>query len=75
MALVVHLLTERCKGCSLCIEICQAEVLVLSGEKNKAGYRVPEVKKIEACLGCAMCEILCPEFAIWISREEKEILP
>ena len=66
----IHVMEERCKGCSICIEICQARVLERSADANAQGFNYPLVKDAEACLGCGMCEMLCPDFAIWIDVDE-----
>ena len=70
----IHTLEERCKGCLICIDICQAEVLRLSDDVNKNGYHFPLIANIEACIGCAMCEMFCPDLAIWVTSDEKETI-
>jgi len=70
----IHTLKERCKGCLICVELCQAEVLGVSDEVNKNGYHYPYVKKIEACIHCGMCEMFCPDFAIWVTSKEEEAI-
>jgi len=67
----VHIIKERCKGCSFCVEYCPVDVLELSTEYNKKGYHPPIVKNPEACVNCGLCEMLCPEFAIWSTLKEK----
>lgn len=68
----VHTLKERCKGCLICVELCQADVLGVSEEVNRNGHHFPCVKEPEACINCGMCEMFCPDLAIWVtSREEK----
>lgn len=62
----VYVIENRCKGCGVCVEVCQADVLEKSLEINDQGYNFPVVKNAEACLGCGMCEMLCPDFAIYI---------
>jgi len=69
----VFILKERCKGCAICVEICQAEVLELSEEKNIHGYLIPLVIHPEACLNCGLCEMFCPDFAIWATIETEEV--
>ncbi len=63
----VHIIKERCKGCGICIEICQASVLEISEELNTNGYHPPVAKNPEACINCGMCEMFCPDFAIWVT--------
>lgn len=71
----INVVTERCKGCGICIEVCQAEVLQKSTDANAQGFSFPEVKDAEACLGCGMCEMLCPDFAIYVSVIETPEMP
>ncbi|MFQ5599689.1 MAG: 4Fe-4S dicluster domain-containing protein [Candidatus Krumholzibacteriia bacterium] len=70
----VHILEERCKGCSFCVEFCPCDVLALSDRFNIKGYHPPDIVAPEACTGCHLCELLCPEFAIGIEESEyKEV--
>ncbi|MFH1941692.1 MAG: 4Fe-4S binding protein [bacterium] len=68
----IHTVEDRCKGCLICIEICQADVLAVSDSANRYGKSYPLVVKQEACIGCGMCEMFCPDFAIWVTSEEVE---
>lgn len=47
-----------CKGCTICVEFCPKDVLVMN-RMDKV-----EVKAIESCTKCLRCEQLCPDFAI-----------
>jgi 2-oxoglutarate ferredoxin oxidoreductase subunit delta len=69
----IHIIKDRCKGCSFCVEYCPKEVLEMSEEFNVKGYHPPQVKDEEACVHCQLCEMLCPDFAIFVvEKEEKE---
>lgn len=69
----VHIINERCKGCSFCVEYCPKNILELSSDYNEKGYHPPIVVEPENCVHCQLCEMLCPEFAIYvILRDEKE---
>lgn len=58
---------EWCKGCSICVDMCPQNVLVM----NKG---LPEVVNIDACTVCMLCEMRCPDFAITVTgvRRKKE---
>ncbi len=66
---VVHIITERCKGCGFCVEFCPREVLRTSNRHNSKGYFPPEVVQAVRCVRCSLCEVLCPEFAIYVLRD------
>lgn len=62
---------EKCKGCSLCIEECSANILVISNETiNTSGYHPATVTDQSKCTGCLKCAINCPEAIITVIREE-----
>lgn len=69
----VHVLSERCKGCSLCIEYCPTQVLELSIDYNFKGYRYPVIAETEEkhCVSCRFCEEVCPDFAIFVTVNEE----
>ena len=63
----VHVITERCKECSYCIEYCPRGVLEYSSDTNAKGYHYPVVAadKTSACIYCRFCDLICPELAIY----------
>ncbi len=72
----VHVIAERCKECSFCINYCPTQVLVYSEEINEKGYHYPIVAegKEQSCVHCKFCDLICPELAIYttqVSDEEK----
>ena len=71
MAVEINIIEERCKGCKICIEICQADVLDIAEEVNPNGYNLPCVKNLNKCNFCGLCEMLCPDFAIQVSKTEE----
>jgi 2-oxoglutarate ferredoxin oxidoreductase subunit delta len=65
----VTIASERCKGCSLCVEACPKNVLALSsGVLNQKGFHPAEAARPEACIGCAFCGIMCPDVCITVER-------
>ena len=66
----VHVIAERCKECSFCINYCPAEVLVYSDDVNAKGYHFPVVAedKASACIHCRFCDLICPELAIFTTE-------
>jgi len=69
MNVEVVVIRERCKGCGICVAVCQTEVLELSKEENSRGVPYPIAVKKEHCLNCGLCEMFCPDFAIWATSE------
>lgn len=73
----IHLISDRCKGCNLCIEFCPQHVLEESKDFNTKGYHLPKLVEIpgeKECVGCGYCSLICPEFSIFteiLSEEEK----
>ena len=74
MKVKVFILEERCKGCGICIEVCQPQVLELSEKTNTHGCRIPRVVRAEACLNCGLCEMLCPDFAVWATLDVEDVV-
>ncbi len=72
MTAEIHIINERCKGCKICVEVCQTKVLDITKEPNPSGYNPPYVKNLEDCTICGLCEMLCPDFAIQVSYIEEE---
>ena len=51
---------ELCKGCEFCVVACPPQVLVMSEEVNRSGYRYPQL--LPGCTGCRACLLVCPDF-------------
>ena len=56
----VEINVSWCKGCGLCVQYCNRDVLAMSG---------PLVRVVNAtkCSRCLLCEAICPDFAITIA--------
>ncbi|MFH1845944.1 MAG: ferredoxin family protein [Candidatus Omnitrophota bacterium] len=62
--------TEKCKGCSLCIDTCPKKLFKLTDKTNKRGLRYAEIANHEKCIACNLCVMMCPDCAIEIEVEE-----
>lgn len=60
--------TERCKGCSFCIEFCPKKTITLSDKLNIKGYFTAQLQENDQCTGCATCAVMCPEVAIEVYK-------
>ena len=60
--------TEECKGCEVCIEACQQNVLALSQLINNKGYNYCYMIHPESCNGCSNCAIVRPDTCISVYR-------
>ena len=68
----IHIIKERCKGCSFCVEYCPKDVFEMSEEFNTKGYHPPKITNPDDCVECHLCEMLCPEFAIYVTLKKDE---
>ena len=67
---------DRCKGCSICVEFCPKDILVLATDSfNAKGHRPIEVTVMEECTGCAICAVVCPDVVFTVYREPKKKKP
>ena len=69
----LHIDTERCKGCSYCVEFCPRKVLSMSSETGPKGYKLPQVGDSSKCLDCGFCQAICPEFAIKVATGSDKV--
>lgn len=62
---------DRCKGCGLCITVCQKNIIVMEETAtNRKGYHPATVRPedMEKCVGCASCAKICPDSIITVER-------
>lgn len=66
----IEIVTDRCKGCELCVSVCPKDCIVLDTEVvNVKG--VNPAKYVGGCIGCASCTLICPDVCIELYKEEK----
>jgi len=64
---------ERCKGCGLCIDVCQPGALALDAfHVNAMGHHPVMLVNPEACTSCAKCARMCPDAALSVFARPKE---
>jgi 2-oxoglutarate ferredoxin oxidoreductase subunit delta len=58
-----------CKGCGLCIGVCNKQIIVLDPDKiTDKGYRPAMLTDESQCTACANCALICPDVAITVER-------
>ena len=62
-------LTDKCKGCGLCVEVCPKKVLALATDKiNLKGHHPVEAVNPDSCISCAFCATMCPDCIIKVEK-------
>lgn len=57
--------SKTCAGCSVCVENCPVDCLLIEPPKFHGDIRtIAVLAEKEACLGCGMCAKVCPIQAI-----------
>jgi 2-oxoglutarate ferredoxin oxidoreductase subunit delta len=64
--------SERCKGCSLCVNVCPKNVLEITNKVNAKGHFPVFQARPEDCIKCTLCCIMCPDVAINIVETQEE---
>jgi 2-oxoglutarate ferredoxin oxidoreductase subunit delta len=64
---------ERCKGCGLCVDVCQPRSLELDASLvNAMGHHPARLVDPDSCTSCAKCARVCPDAALTIFARSKE---
>ena len=62
-------ITERCKGCGLCVGACPKGIVALLDDViNAKGYHPAGITDQEKCIGCAFCATMCPDCVIKVEK-------
>ncbi|NLT95338.1 MAG: ferredoxin family protein [Clostridia bacterium] len=64
----VKVLSQYCKCCQLCIEVCPQGGLKVGDKTNARGYNTVVPVNEEKCTGCTLCAIMCPDVAIEVYK-------
>jgi len=68
----LHIATDRCKGCELCVTECPKHVLALDRSTvNALGYHPVELTDAAACTSCALCARVCPDVVFTVYAPPK----
>jgi len=65
----VIVLSEYCKSCGLCVNICPKKVLAIGDKPNAKGYYAAVVTDESKCIGCALCGTVCPDLALEVYKK------
>lgn len=61
--------TDLCKGCGLCVDACNKNLVKQSSDKiNSKGYHPASVENMEECIACGMCATMCPDCVITVEK-------
>ena len=67
----INVLSEYCKSCGLCIDICPKQILKIGDKSNKKGYFAVECTDQSKCISCALCATVCPDVAIEVYKAKR----
>jgi 2-oxoglutarate ferredoxin oxidoreductase subunit delta len=66
----------RCKGCALCLSVCQQKLISLAQDQlNARGYHPAQFLDPKGgCTGCTLCAVICPDACITVYRSQKPVV-
>ena len=65
--------TERCKGCGLCVDVCEPHVLALDERGvNALGHHPVALTDPDGCTSCAKCARMCPDAVLTVLARPRE---
>ena len=75
MVIEIKIDSKKCKGCELCLSVCERDVIKMSQKTNEKSYRFAEVANETNCTACGSCFLICADVCIEIkkiARKEKK---
>ncbi len=70
----LHIATDFCKGCALCIAACTKGALALDESRvNALGYHPIRLIDAAACTSCALCARVCPDCVMTVFAPPKAL--
>ena len=70
----LHIATDRCKGCGLCLGACAKGALALDETRvNILGYHPVRLIDPTACTSCAFCARVCPDCVLTVYAAPKPL--
>jgi len=67
----IHIDSNLCKGCGICVEFCPKNVFRLREDLSESGIHLAVAAEEEKCTVCHLCELYCPDFAIAVVEKGK----
>lgn len=73
----IHVDSDRCKGCSLCVLACPPKIIAIDATtSNSKGYYPAFVTNMDMCIACCNCAISCPDNIITVEQiTTAELIP
>lgn len=65
------IVTEKCTGCSICIDFCPDACIELADNPRNKTKKIAKID-YDYCKGCLICENVCPFKAIVNKKEKNE---
>ena len=67
----IRIRADRCKGCTLCVDVCPRKCLVMDESLSAGGVHPARYdESIAECSGCGNCILICPDVAIELIEDE-----
>ena len=72
----VHINSETCLGCGLCVKRCPMDALTLV-ESIRANSKTGKISEAQTniCIGCGICAYKCPTKSLILKRREQTLPP